>query len=139
MGHGAPAPFNHGHRWRKSCRPTGSSNHAGTGPHAVFCGGADTPLSLLPSIEHANPAQGLFAIGYQGSVQAFPRLDFHEQALQAGRGAGQQARATLAFGTGPTAPTPWQRSLFSARCTNGHRQQNQATGVREVTITGPMG
>ncbi len=90
-------------------------NLAGTGLHDVFRSGVDTVLSATPAIQPFDPTHGLFAIGYHGSVQVYTRLDTYEQALQAGLGARQQARAVTAFGTySDSAKTLTSTSIFTA-------------------------
>jgi hypothetical protein len=67
--------------------------------HDIFRGGVDTPLSASgTTVQAANPARGLFAIGIDGTVQVYTRLSTYQTALQADLAAGRKARSFVASG-----------------------------------------
>jgi hypothetical protein len=67
--------------------------------HDVLRAGVESVLALTatPTARAADPARGLFAIGYHGTVQIYTQFGEYQQALQADLAAGQRARAF--FGT----------------------------------------
>jgi hypothetical protein len=61
--------------------------------HHVLRGGVATELvGVSPSVQPADALHGIYAIGYQGTVQVYTQFALYQQALVARLGANQQAR-----------------------------------------------
>jgi hypothetical protein len=84
--------------------------------HHVRRGGVLTDLTGgTPSVQPTDPAHGLFAIGYQGTVTVYTQFDAYQQALGARLAASQKARAFGGLGSYTDATTSFTgRRLFTA-------------------------
>jgi len=68
--------------------------------HDIFRGGVDTQLLTTdaPTVQAPNPANGLFVLGANCTVQVYTKMSDYQAALQSKLGAGLKARGFVAFG-----------------------------------------
>lgn len=83
-----------------------SLNPAGVGTlHHIVRGGVATDVGGGVTVAPQSPLSGLYAIGYQGTVQVYLQFNEYEQALAARLGGGQKARYVGAHGAYTDATT----------------------------------
>lgn len=84
--------------------------------HHVLRGGVLTDLAgTTPTVQPNNPARGLFAIGYQGTVTVYTQFDAYRQAIGARLAASQKTRAFGGHGRYTDATTSFgANQLFTA-------------------------